>query len=123
MHQDPRQSGFHAYGHCSTGQKAEEAIISPLKLKQLTKKILRTSQGSMAAFICGIYAGLHPHQKHRVANNDEAQALCGKYGIARGPHNSLVARSEHTTVSAVSSPTRTTWKYPHQLPDRPHFVL
>ena len=80
MHQDPHQSGFPAYG-----QKSEEAILSPLKLKQLTKKILRTSQGSMAAFICGIYAGLHPHQKHRVASNDEAQVLCGRYGIARGP--------------------------------------
>ena len=101
MHQDLHQSGFPTYGHCSTGQQAEEATLPPLKVKQLTKTILRTSQGSMAAFVCGIYAGLHPHQKHRVASIDEAQVLCGKYGIARGLHNTLVARSEHTTVSAV----------------------
>ena len=103
MHHDPIQSGFPAYGHCSAGQKAEETTPSPFNLKQLTKKILRTSQGSMAAFNFGIYAaaGRYPHQKHKVGINDEAQVLCGKYGIAREQHNFLVARSEHTTVSGV----------------------
>ena len=96
MHQDPHQSGFPAY------QKAEEATPSPFNLKQLTKKVLRTSQGSMAAFICGIYAGRYPHQKHKVESNDEAQVLCEKYGIARGQHNFLVATSEHATVSSDS---------------------
>lgn len=42
-HHDPYQSGFPAYGHCSAGQKAEEATPSPFNLKQLTKKVLRTS--------------------------------------------------------------------------------
>ena len=64
MHHHPRQSGFPAYGHCSAGQKTEEATPSPSNVKQLTKKVLRTSQGCMAGFICGIYAGRYPHQKH-----------------------------------------------------------
>ena len=55
----------------------------------------------MAAFICGIYARRYPHQKHKVGSKNEAQVLCGKYGIARGQRNFLVARSEHTTVSGV----------------------
>lgn len=102
MHQDHLlRSDFPTYGHCSIGKQAEEATLSPLQVKHLTKTILRTNQGSMAAFVYGIHAGLHPHQNHRVDSNDEAQVLCGKYGIARGLHNTLVVRSEHTTVSAV----------------------
>jgi len=94
------QSDFPTYGHCSIGQPAEEATLVPLKVRQLTKKILKTSQGSMSAFVCGTYAGRHPHQKYSVTHPDEAQILCGKFGIAKGPHNTL-ARSEHTTISAV----------------------
>ena len=102
MHHDHLlQSDFPTYGHCSIGQPAEEATLAPLKVRQLTKKILKTSQGSMAAFVCGTYAGRHPPQKFPVAHPDEAQILCGKFGIAKGPHNTLVARSEHTTISAV----------------------
>ena len=55
----------------------------------------------MAAFVCGTYAGRHPPQKYSVTHPDEAQLLCGKFGNAKGPHNTLVARSEHTTISAV----------------------
>ena len=95
------QSDFPTYGHCSIGQPAEEATLAPLKVRQLTKKILKTSQGPMSAFVCGTYAGRHPHQKFRLDHPDEAQVLCGKFGIAKGPHNTLVARSEHTTINAV----------------------
>lgn len=101
MHHDPLQSGFPAYGHCSAGQKVEETTQLSHNLKQLTKKILKTSQGSMSAFICGIHSGRHSHPKHSVSSNDEAQFLCGKYGIARGQNNYMVARSEHTTVCGV----------------------
>ena len=95
------QSDFPTYGHCSMGRQAADTTLSPLQVKHLTKTTLRTTQGSMAASVYGIYTGLHPHQNHRVDSNDKAQVLCGKYGIARGLHNTLVARSEHTTVSAV----------------------
>ena len=83
------------------GRQAADTTLSPLQVKHLTKTILRTNQGSMAAFVYGIYTGLHPHQNHSVDSNDEAQVLCGKYGIARGLQNTMVVRSEHTTVSAV----------------------
>ena len=98
MHQDHLlRSDFPTYGHCSMGRQAADPTLSPLQVKHLTKMILRTNQGSMAAFVYGIYTGLHPHQNHRVDSNDEAQVLCGKYGIARGLQNT----TEHTTVSAV----------------------
>ena len=86
MHQDHLlQSDFPTYGHCSMGRQAADTTLSPLQVKQfhLIKTTLRTTQGSMAAFAYGIYTGLHPHQNHRVDSNDEAQVLCGKYGIAR----------------------------------------
>ena len=102
MHQDHLlQSEFPTYGHYSMGRQATDTTLSPLQVKHLIKTTLRTTQGSMAAFVYGIYTGLHPHQNHRVDSNDEAQVLCGKYGIARGLQNTLIARSEHTTVSAV----------------------
>ena len=116
MHPDHLlQSDFPTYGHCSIGQPAEEATLVPLKVRQLRKKILKTSQGSMAAFVCGTYAGRHPHQKYSVTHPDEAQILCGKFGIAKGPHNALVARSEHTTISAVILTYQHHWEVP--LPD------
>ena len=69
MHPDHLlQSDFPNYGHCSIGQLAEETKLVPLKARQLTKKILKTSQGSMAGFVCGTYAGRHPHQKYKVTH-------------------------------------------------------
>ena len=95
------QSDFPTYGHCSIGQPAEDTTLAPLNARQLTKKILKTSQGPMAALVCGTYTGRYPHQKFRLDHPDEAQVLCGKFGIAKGPYNTLVARSEHTTINAV----------------------
>ena len=91
MHHDHLfQSDFPPYGHCSVGLQTEEATLVPLKVRHLTKKILQTSQGAMAAFVCGTYAGRYACQNYKVEHPDEAQVLCGKFGIAKGPHNTVV---------------------------------
>ena len=98
------QGDFPTYGYCSTGFPAEDDNLTPLKVRQLTKKILMIGKGSMEVFICGTYSGRHPPQKYNVTHPDEAQVLCGMFGIANGLQNTLVARPAHTTINAVVLP-------------------